>query len=338
MEPATRSRAASSASALARENIASFREREVTILFADLRGYTAMGAHHSSTVMIEVLDRFLAQMSDLVIAHYGTVDKFIGDAVMAVFGAPLEREDHVRQAIACAAAMQAAVARMDEDYRARGLPEVYAGIGINTGRVLAGWLGSPQHREYSVVGNAVNLASRIESLSLRGQVLLGQRSCELAGDFARVGEAAQAFVKGQPEPVTVHELLGIPELGLEVRRRDLRRSHRVRVHMPVDYQLLEGKLVRPEIHNGTVHDIGYRGLLAELHAEVADFSDIKLSLDLSPMGYRAPDIYGKVVHTSQRQGRRFCAVEFTSVTLQTDVSIRQFVQMLLQGYPVSEAT
>lgn len=336
MESGNRPAGQTSASAVARENLASFREREVTILFADLRGYTAMGANHSSTVMIEVLDRFLAEMSDLVIAHYGTVDKFMGDAVMAVFGAPLEREDHVRQAIACAAAMQSAVERMDVDYRARGLPEVYAGIGINTGRVLAGWLGSPQHREYSVVGNAVNLASRIESLSLRGQVLLGQRTRELAGDFVRVGEAAQAFVKGQPEPVTVHELLAVPDRDLEVRRRDLRRSHRVRVHMPLDFQLLEGKLVRPEVHNGTVHDIGYRGLLAELQTEVADFSDIKLSLDLSPMGYRAADIYGKVVHTSLRQGRRLCAVEFTSVTLQTDVSIRQFVQMLLQGYPQSD--
>ncbi len=310
-----------------------FRERDVSILLADLRGYTAMGNEHDGTTLIEVLDAFLAAMSDVVLAHGGTVDKFMGDAIMAVFGAPEPCTDHVRQALACAASMQIAMDALNATNEARGLPGIFCGVGVNTGRVMTGWLGSPRHREYCVVGDAVNLASRIESLSLRGQVLLGESTRAAAGDFALTGEVMQAYLKGQPGPVQVYELLAIPGLSLEISRRDLRRSHRVRVEMPFNYQVLEGKRVQDAVHQGIARDIGYQGILAELHLPLPPFSDIKLALDLSPLGYREVDVYGKVLHTSERNGHAMTAIEFTAVTVQNDLDIRQFVQMLLQGYP-----
>jgi adenylate cyclase len=231
--------------------------------------------------------------------------------------------------------MQHAMDDINAANRARGLPEVFAGIGVATGPVVAGWLGSPQHREYSVIGDAVNLASRIESLSLRGQVLIAESTYSRATRLVEVSGPTRVFLKGEPEPVNVYELLGIPASGIQIARRDVRRSHRVRVRMPFSFQLLAGKVVLPEVHPGTVHDIAYQGILAELDCEVPDFADLRLSIDLTPMGYRAADIYGKLLHTKQRDGLRLSAIEFTSVTLQSDVSIRQFVQMLLQGYPQS---
>lgn len=310
-----------------------FCEQEVTILLADLRGYTAMGSTLEGETLIRVLDAFLATMSEVVLAHGGCVDKFMGDAIMAVFGAPEPCEDHVRQALACAAAMQIAMDGLNETNLARGLPGIFCGVGVNTGRVMCGWLGSPRHREYCVVGDAVNLASRIESLSLRGQVLIGESTLTSAGTFALTGEVMQAYLKGQPGPVEIYELLGIPERDLHISRRDLRRSHRVHVEMPFTYRLLEGKRILEEYHHGIALDIGYQGILAELAFPVPPFTDIRLSLDLSPLGYRAVDVYGKTLHMQQRDGRSLAAIEFTAVTVQSDLGIRQFVQMLLQGYP-----
>jgi adenylate cyclase len=308
-----------------------FEELDVSVLMVDLRGYTALGALHPPAVLIDVLNRFLAAMSDIVMQHHGSVDKFMGDAVMAVFGAPRAQLDHALQAVACAAGMQQAMERINQENRERGLPDVYAGIGINTGTVLAGWLGSSLHREYSVIGEAVNLASRIESFSLRGQVLIGESTWALVRDRLEVGEPTRIHVKGKSQPIVVFELLGIPDLQLKVVRRDLRRSQRVRVNMPFTFQRLDGKIVNPQVHEGVVHDIGYQGILADLHNQAAEFDDIKLSIDLSPLGYRAADVYGKVLHTKKLDGIPLSAVEFTSVTLQSDTSIRQFVQMLLQG-------
>ena len=314
-------------------NSEGFREREVTILLADLRGYTAMGSTHEGETLIRVLDAFLATMSEVVLAHGGCVDKFMGDAIMAVFGAPEPCEDHVRQALACAAAMQIAMDGLNETNLARGLPGIFCGVGVNTGRVMCGWLGSPRHREYCVVGDAVNLASRIESLSLRGQVLIGESTLTSAGTFALTGEVMQAYLKGQPGPVEIYELLGIPSRDLHISRRDLRRSHRVHVEMPFTYHLLEGKRILEERYHGVARDIGYQGILADLAFPLPPFADIRLSLDLSPLGYQAVDVYAKTLHTQQRDGRSLTAIEFTAVTVQSDLGIRQFVQMLLQGYP-----
>ncbi len=310
-----------------------FQSLEVTVVLADLRGYTAVGTAHDDRTLIEILDCFLGTMSDVVLAHGGTVDKFLGDAIMAVFGAPEPCPDHVRRGLACAAAMQLAMDGINTANSARLLPELHCGVGVNTGMVMAGWVGSARHREYAVVGDTVNLASRIESLSLRGQVLMGEQTRIAAGAFATTGEPVEAFLKGQPRTVKICELKGIPELGLVVNRRDLRRSHRVRVRMPFTFQVLDGKRVDPTVRQGTVRDIGYQGMLAELDAHLPDFTDIKLALDLAPLGHRAADVYGKVLHTKQRGSRSLSGIEFTSINPESDLSIRQFVQMLLQGCP-----
>lgn len=308
-----------------------FKSLEVTVVLADLRGYTAVGTAHDDRTLIEILDRFLGTMSDVVLAHGGTVDKFMGDAIMAVFGAPEHCTDHARRGLACAAAMQLAMDAINAVNSSLLLPELHCGIGVNTGMAMVGWVGSARHREYAVVGDTVNLASRIESLSLRGQVLMGEQTRIAAGAFATTGEPVEAFLKGQPRAVRICELKGIPELGLVVKRRDLRRSHRVRVRMAFTFQVLDGKRVDSAVHQGTVRDIGYQGILAELDGHLPDFTDIKLALDLAPLGHRAADVYGKVLHTKRRGAHSLSGIEFTSINPESDISIRHFVQMLLQG-------
>ena len=146
--------------------------REVTILLADLRGFTALSGSQPASVVIAALNRCLARLSEVVFKYQGTIDKFMGDSIMVLFGAPVAREDDVDRALLCAVEMQIAMRELNFAHLTERLPEVFLGVGVNTGTVMAGRFGSDVYSEYTVIGEAVNLASRIEALSLRGQVLI----------------------------------------------------------------------------------------------------------------------------------------------------------------------
>ena len=308
-----------------------FQQLKVSTLFADLRGFTAVSSEFPPKVVIKMLNRHLSTMSEIVVQHDGMVDKFMGDSIMAAFGTPQAHADDLHRTLTCAVRMQLAMDDINMTNISLQLPPLYMGIGINSGKVMAGRLGSKLHSEYTVIGDSVNLASRIESFSLRGQILIGHDSFKQAGDFIKTGTPSDIFVKGKTEPVQVHEVLAIPSLNLVVPRRESRRSQRVKVCMPFTYQRIKHKIILDQVLQGTIRDISYFGIQAEFDQKIKPLDDIKLSMDLSLIGYHAGDIYGKVVRTSMFKGKYLAAVEFTSITLQNEMNIRQFVQMLIQG-------
>lgn len=312
-------------------NADEFQQLKVSTLFADLRGFTAAASEYPAKVVIKMLNRYLSAMSEIVIQHHGMVDKFMGDSIMATFGTPQPHEEDLQRSLTCAVRMQLAMDDINATNSSLQLAPIYMGIGINTGKVMAGRLGSRLHSEYTVIGDSVNLASRIESFSLRGQILIGQETFKHAGSFIKTGVPNDIFVKGKAEPVQVHEVLAIPSLGLNVPRREARKSQRVNVRMPFTYQKIEHKIVSDQVLQGTIRDISYFGIQAEFDEKIKPLDDIKLNIDLSLIGYHAGDIYGKVVRTSEHNGKYLAAVEFTSITLQNEVNIRQFVQILIQG-------
>ena len=306
-----------------------FQTRMVTILLADLRGFTAIAAEFPSGTVIEMLNPVLIKMSEIIFKHGGTIDKFMGDAIMVLFGAIIERDDDVARALSCAVEMQTRMQQLNIEHKNKGLPDLYMGIGINTGEVMAGVLGSDVYSEYTVIGDEVNLASRIEAFSLRGQVLISDSTYERCRDFVEASEPMIVHVKGKSQTVCVREVTSIPTKGLRVPRQEIRRSHRVAVQLPFHYQLLLGGIVLPEIHRGFIHDIGYHGVLVELASPQPPMTEFKLAFDLPHVSFSADNVYGRVVNQKTRDGRTLTGVEFTSVPAAVNAKIQLFVQLLV---------
>ncbi len=177
---------------------------EVTILFADLRGFTALADGLDSTAVVQLLNEFHTCMVDCVFASGGTLDKYLGDGLMVYFGAPVAQADHANRAVECALAMQAALVRLNQQRRQRAAPELAMGVGIHTGRVIVGDVGTPQRREVTAIGDAVNVASRIEQLTKTHSVpiLVSAATCSQITNPALVFEAvAPVQVKGKKEPL-----------------------------------------------------------------------------------------------------------------------------------------
>jgi adenylate cyclase len=308
-----------------------FSSRDITILLADLRGFTSLSATYPATTVLKLLNRCLITMSEVVFKHQGTIDKFMGDSIMVLFGGAVSPEDDVRRAVLCAVDLQIAMDELNEHYKTLGLPELYLGIGINTGPVMTGTLGSNLYAAYTVIGDEVNLASRIEAFSLRGQVLISQSTFERCGDLAETGEPMEVHVKGKTNPVTLREVLAIPSLGKIVPRREIRRSPRVTAKMPFSYQVIENDVALPQSHHGMILDIGYHGILAEMDQQLAPLSEIKLNFDLVLIGSRATDIYAKILKTEKSDQGSLSGLEFTSLSAQNSRDIQLLVQLLIQG-------
>jgi adenylate cyclase len=309
-----------------------FSDREVTIMIADLRGFAAISANYPASMVLGVLNRCFSRMSEIIVRHYGSIDKFMGDAIMVVFGGDLsEPKSHVRRALLCAIEMQIAMNELRTAHRSESVPELYMGIGINTGKVVAGLIGSEVYRAYTVIGEEVNLTSRIEAFSLRGQVLVSDATYRHAADFAQVGEPHEVHVKGKTAKVRIREVIGIPSLGKEVPRQEIRRSPRVEVRLPFRYQRLQGKTVADLSEVGTIHDIGYHGLLAEVSEPLELYDEIKLDIELLQVEHRADDVYARVVKVMKRGNAFLAGLEFTSLSPLSNEKIQMFVHHALQG-------
>jgi len=307
--------------------------REVTILLSDLRGFTAMSENFPAASVIELLNRYFAKMSKIIVTHHGgTIDKFMGDAIMVLFGAPESRKDDLKRALACAVDMQLAMDEINSENKKLGLPDLFMGIGINTGKVVAGKLGSELHSEYTVIGDEVNLAARVEAYSLRGQILVSSNVYELANNFIKTNDPVEVFVKGKKEPVTLYELLEVNEPELRsVPRREVRNSPRVEVNMPFTYQCISCKTVVPEKLSGTIIDISYNGIFAALDKEIAAFSDIKFTLNISMLGEHSSDIYAKVLKVFEKDGKYNASIEFTSIQPEAKAAVKSFMERIIQG-------
>ena len=187
-------------------------EREVTILFSDLRSFTSMSEARSPQEMLGILNRYFTRMSGIVETHGGVVDKYVGDALMALFGAPLTLTDHVDRALETALDMIDALEELNRQWQAQGRHPLRVGIGINTDIVVAGNMGSQTRLNYTVIGDGVNLASRLEELTKTpeydARIIISSSTLKRAKKSYRTRRLGEVAVKGRKEATEIYALLG----------------------------------------------------------------------------------------------------------------------------------
>jgi adenylate cyclase len=304
--------------------------KQVTILLSDIRGFTAITEMYTAKIVMDLLNRYFACMTQIILRYGGKIDKFMGDSIMVLFGAPSTEKDDVERAIACAVEMQRAMTQFNEQNMLMGLPELFVGIGINSGEVMAGDLGSLAHKEYTVIGDQVNLVSRIEAQSLRGQILLSENTYRLAMEFAEVSEPNRVQVKGKRDAVTLYELISTCKpYPMIVPRREERKSPRVEVKIPVFFQVLEGKNVLPEIHRGDVVDLSYNGMLAVIPFPLPTHTEIRISLSLHLLGDESTEMYARILTLQDHRDGYRASLEFTFVDELGQRAIKQFVDSIV---------
>jgi adenylate cyclase len=285
--------------------------------------------------MIGLLNRYLGAMTQVILAHRGTINEFIGDAILVLFGAPFERPDDAERAVRCGWAMQGAMAGFNKESRAQRLPELTMGIAIHSGRVVAGNIGSQDHMKYGVVGPAVNLAGRIESLTVGPQVLLSGATLERVRHLVTVGPGNQVAVKGVPEPVTVYELQGVA--GEETRVAAEGEDVLAEVALQAFAHVVRDKRVDDTPHHVRVTRLG-RGAVEFVAGAAlpAAHPDLKLMLDLG-LGAPPAESYVRVAAREPWTGADPGGTRIRAVFTSLAEADRERIERLVgRGSPASE--
>jgi adenylate cyclase len=288
-------------------------KRKVTILMSDLRGFSALSERLLPETAVTVMNFYLEVMTETICQYNGTINELLGDGLFVMFGAPIGREDDSQRAIACAIAMQSAMAKVDKHNQQMNLPSLEMGIGINTGEVLVGNIGSKKRAKYTVLGSPVNLTARIESYTVGGQILVSKDTLKDAGAIVKVDGKMQVQPKGFEEPITVYDIGGIGgKFNLFLRKAE-ERLVALSQEIPVQYTVLQGKHLGGKVFQGRLVKLSAH--TAEIRSEypVELLSNLKINLLTGTEQARGlGDIYAKVVERSADSRADLC-VRFTGI-------------------------
>jgi len=193
--------------------------QEVTVMFADIRGFTPMSENLEPGRVVEILNEYFTRVTDVIFDNGGMLDKYMGDAVMAVFGAPISKGNDAENAVNSALQIQRLLIELNRDAAARQWPELRVGIGINTGNAVAGNIGSPRRLDYTVIGDAVNTAQRLMSNARGGQILISESTAERLGKGFEMERLPELKVKGRSEAVPVFRVNWADKAAPEPKKR-----------------------------------------------------------------------------------------------------------------------
>jgi class 3 adenylate cyclase len=305
-------------------------KRKVTIMMTDLRGFTDLSERIEPEQVVRMLNSYFEIMVEVVLKFKGTVNAIIGDALLIIFGAPQDMPDRTQQAIACAITMQNAMAKVNEQNRAQGLPDLEMGIGINETEVIVGNIGSSIRSQYTAVGSGVNMTSRIESYSVGGQLLVSESVVHEAGEILRIDSEREVFPKGAKTSLKIYEVGGIAaqyNLALEGKDPPFIKLTR---QIPLKCQVLEGKTDAEEELDGSVIRLSKKCAEILLDGLVGVFMNIKMNLRDVDANLAVKHFYGKVIEYTGKN-EKIHMVRFTSVPPEIDAyfqSHRQHSAML----------
>ena len=288
-------------------------KRKLTMMMTDLRGFTSLSERLPADRVVSLLNRYLAAMVPIIKHYQGTIDEFIGDAIFVLFGAPVWKEDDTERAVACAVAMQLAMKDVNEQNSKEDLPDVEMGIGLHSGQVVVGNIGSPERMKYGVVGSQVNLTSRIQSYTTGGQILISESTRQAAGPILKLGKQMEVRAKGIEHPIALSEVLGIGgshKLSLpDVVEALLPLADEI----PFKYEVVEGAQLGREMSKGGITRLSLREAVVRLERAAPTLANLNMHL-FGRDGQQIPGtLYAKVIGPAPGEGARY-SVRFTSVS------------------------
>ena len=273
--------------------------RKITILTSDLRGFTATSERLPPEEVVKILNFYLGHMADVITKYQGTIDEFMGDGILVLFGAPIAREDDPQRALVCAVAMQLAMVEVNRQMVEWELPPLEMGIGIHTGEVVVGNIGSEKRTKYGVVGSQVNLTYRIESYTTGGQIMISPATLgEVDPSLLKINGEQKVQPKGVKEPITIYDLGGVAgeyNLFLPTQTEVF---YILKEKLALKYTILEGKHIGENVFKGLIVQLSKKG--AKIYTEQGQNSlpkgltNIKLNL-LNYGDIESDDIYAKVM-------------------------------------------
>jgi adenylate cyclase len=185
--------------------------REITVLFADIRGFTALTRQLQPEEVVELLNRYFTILTEIIFSFHGTVDKFIGDEVMGVFGSPIPNEDHLQDGLKSAIVIKIVMTEINRLREKKGLVQLPMGIGLDSGHVIVGSMGSKVRMEYTAIGDTVNVASRLTGIAKNGEILVSEKVCARVEKEVSCIRMPDVNVKGIETPFTIYNVIGIKD-------------------------------------------------------------------------------------------------------------------------------
>ncbi|MGL5081001.1 MAG: CHASE2 domain-containing protein [Microcoleaceae cyanobacterium] len=300
------------------------RRQLVTILIADLRGFTVLVERSTPENVVNILNVYLEHMSAVIARYEGTIDKYTGDGIMVIFGAPTSHEDEPQRVVACAIAMQLEMEQVNQKLKTLNFPTLEMGIGINTGEAVVGNIGSNEHIEYTAIGYEVNLAFQIEACALGGQIFISEFTQEAVGSVhLRIDGEKQISPRGTNRPLTICEVGGIGEPYNLFLPKENNVLLSLQKELPIQYFLLEGKHTTSIFFEAYLTQLSRKG--AEIRIDPIKVAlmpplqgDIKLRvLTLSPQFSASDEVYGKVIKNVPHQKRFYVRFTFKPPVVET---------------------
>ena len=312
--------------------------QRVTILTSDLRGFTSLSERFSPEEVIKILNFYLECMANVITKYQGTIDEFMGDGILVLFGAPIVRKDDAQRAVACAIEMQLAMVHVNEKMEEWELPKLEMGIGINTGIVVVGNIGSEKRTKYGIVGSQVNLTYRIESCTLGGQILISEATLKAAGSIVKIHGQKEVQLKGVQQPIAIYEVGGI---GVPYNLKLTKESEvffPLPEAIPVQYVVLDGKHIGETLCLGSLVKLSAKG--AEVRCDrlrgesvPEPLSNIKLNLKRTyHLAEANVDIYAKVSEKSANTGSFY--IDFTSIPPDVKANLDDLYKSISTNAPI----
>ncbi len=277
------------------------KKRTLSILMSDLRGFAAMSERMDANELITMLNHYLGEMTEVIEARGGTIIEFIGDGILAIFGAPVPSETHAEDAVAAALEMEAQMEAVNVWNARQGYPELEMGIGVNTGEVVVGNIGSEKRTKYGVVGSHVNLCGRIESYTVGGQVLLSPMTRRLCAAELEIAQEMTVYPKGVQGELVLSQVTGIgAPYNVTVRTRDTV-PRALERPIPVCFRRLDGKHGGAKSYYGGIVAVAHDGAVLDTGTELAVYDNVKLEA--------GGELFAKVVKRTEDG----CLLRYTSI-------------------------